>query len=88
MGSTATTSTITPIPPIHCVTARQNKMPGDVPSIGRSTVAPVVVNPAIDSNSARSGWVNQPVTMYGIAPPTVRTSHDRVTVVNTSCTRI
>ena len=58
VGSTATTSTITPIPPIHWVIARQNSTPGPVPSIGRSTVAPVVVNPEIDSNIASSNVGN------------------------------
>ncbi len=54
VGNTATTSTITPMPPIHWVTERQKRIPGPVPSIGRSTVAPVVVNPEIDSKTASS----------------------------------
>ena len=54
VGSTATTSTMTPMPPIHWVVERQNNSPFDVASMSAITVAPVVVNPEIDSNSASS----------------------------------
>ena len=54
VGSTATTSTITPIPPIHWVVDRQKSSPFDVDSMSGVTVAPVVVKPEIDSNSASS----------------------------------
>ena len=88
VGSTATTNTITPIPPIHCVVARQNNTPGPVPSIGRKTVAPVVVNPEIDSNIASSNAGIQPVNTNGRAPTTISTTHANVTVTNTSRIRI
>ena len=54
VGSTATTSTITPMPPIHCVVERQNSSPWEVASMLGVTVAPVVVKPEIDSNKASS----------------------------------
>ncbi len=88
VGSTATTNTITPMPPIHWVIARQNKMPGPVPSIGRNTVAPVVVNPDIDSNMASSYEGIHPVSAYGKAPTTISTTQASVTVTNTSRIRI
>jgi hypothetical protein len=46
---------MTPMPPSQCVTARQKKI--DLPNCPKSrmTVAPVVVNPDIDSNSASIG---------------------------------
>ncbi len=53
---------MTPMPPIHWVIERQKRMPGPRPSIGRNTVAPVVVNPEIDSNSASSTAVIEPVS--------------------------
>ena len=53
-GSTATTNTMTPIPPSHWVIDRQNSTPSEAASIGRRTVAPVVVNPDTDSNTASS----------------------------------
>ena len=62
VGSTATTSTMTPIPPIHCVIDRQNSKPLDVASMSGVTVAPVVVNPDMASNSASSTRVKWPVT--------------------------
>ena len=63
-------------------------MPGPVPSIGRSTVAPVVVKPEIDSNTASSNAGIQPVTTYGSAPTIASTTHASVTVTNTSRIRI
>ena len=54
VGSTATTNTMTPIPPIHCVIDRQKSRPFDVASMSAVTVAPVVVNPDIASNKASS----------------------------------
>ena len=51
------------MPPNHWVVARQNSTPLDMPSIGRSTVAPVVVNPDTDSKMASSNDVMVPVTM-------------------------
>ena len=45
IGSTATTSTITPIPPIQCIWVRQMLIEGGRPSSPDSTVAPVAVRP-------------------------------------------
>ena len=51
-GRTATKSAITPIPPSHCVSERQKKIPRPKAVKSTITVAPVVVNPDIDSKSA------------------------------------
>ena len=68
-GRTATTNTMTPIPPSHWVTERQKSRPtealktvGSAPSgAACSTVAPVVVKPETDSNRAMSRPVMAPV---------------------------
>ncbi|GHU27011.1 hypothetical protein FACS1894164_18820 [Spirochaetia bacterium] len=48
---TATIKTNTPIPPIQCAKLRQNNIPFGKLSISASIVAPVVVNPDVDSNT-------------------------------------
>jgi hypothetical protein len=45
IGSTATTSTITPMPPIQCISVRQTLIEGGRSSSPESTVAPVAVSP-------------------------------------------
>ena len=52
LGTSARASTRTPIPPIHCVWARQKRMPAGWPSMKVNTVAPVVVKPDTVSNTA------------------------------------
>ena len=49
IGSTATTSTMTPMPPSHCSSARQMLSDGAIPSSLASSVAPVAVSADIDS---------------------------------------
>jgi hypothetical protein len=65
-GSTTTNSAITPSPPNHCDMARHRKKLRGYAEKSVRTVAPVVVKPDIDSNSAASGV--SPKNMYGIAP--------------------
>ncbi len=45
IGNTATTSTITPMPPIQCISVRQILMEAGSSSSPDSTVAPVAVRP-------------------------------------------
>ncbi len=52
IGRTAIAMTIIPIPPIHCKTERQSKMPGGALSKLVIIVAPVVVRPLIASKKA------------------------------------
>src|SRR5438093_6113516 len=79
-GSTETANTTTLMPPIHCVVARQNRMPGAAASIGRSTVADVVVKPDTDSNNALSKRVNVCVARYGIVETRTNATHEPSTV--------
>ena len=51
-GRMATAMTMMPIPPNHCSKARHRRMPGAARSRSVSTVAPVVVIPDMDSNTA------------------------------------
>ena len=59
----ATNSAITPMPPSQLVSPRQKKTACPYAEKSRNTVAPVVVRPDIDSNSA-SIWP-RPFHMYG-----------------------
>ena len=52
MGSTAIRKTSTPMPPIQWLNRRQNMTPRGMPTRSVTTVAPVVVKPETDSNSA------------------------------------
>ena len=52
LGIRASVSTSTPMPPIHWVSARQNKMPRGRDSISERMVAPVVVKPETVSKKA------------------------------------
>ena len=52
MGSTASTNTRMPMPPIQCVNSRQNIPPRVMLSGDVTTLAPVVVRPEIVSNRA------------------------------------
>ena len=54
-GRTATKSVMTPMPPSHWVSDRQNSSPRLKTLKSVKMVAPVVVNPDIDSNSASIG---------------------------------
>jgi hypothetical protein len=51
-GRKATERTIIPIPPNQWVRLRQNKIPMGLSSMELKTVAPVVVMPETDSNTA------------------------------------
>jgi len=76
-GRVATISTVIPIPPSHWVSWRHINSAWEwrANEIPPSTVAPVVVSPDIDSNSAFTGCrsvdsVPWPATRYGTAPTT------------------
>ncbi len=58
-GRIATESTMMPIPPIQWVNERQNSTPRGSDSMSPNTVAPVVVKPDTDSNTASMG---EPIT--------------------------
>ncbi len=51
-GSTASVKTMMPIPPIHCVMLRQNRIPRGSASMSPRIVAPVVVKPETVSKNA------------------------------------
>ena len=55
MESTATKSTRIPMPPSHCVVARQSRMPRGMISTSLIALAPVVVKPEADSKMAAAG---------------------------------
>jgi hypothetical protein len=80
-GSTASTRTIIPIPPSHCVKARQIRSERGSDSTSVTTLDAVVVKPAIDSKKAstgRSSWP-LPAKMYGSAPKMATRSQVRAT---------
>ena len=54
-GSTATASTMIPIPPNHWLKSLQNSIPRGNDSGSGKIEAPVVVKPEIDSKKASSG---------------------------------
>jgi len=88
-GRIAIISTMIPIPPSHWVSCRHIRRACECRSklISPITVAPVVVNPLIDSKSALTGSasvddVPAPASTYGTAPTTAAISHASVT--NTS----
>ncbi len=60
-GSTAITSTMIPMPPSQWVRERQKRMPWGSRSMLSNTVAPVVVNPDMDSKSAAQKECSTPV---------------------------
>ncbi len=59
-GRMATPSTMKPMPPSHCVSARQNSTLLAFDSISVITDAPVVVKPDIDSKYASTGFGRLP----------------------------
>ena len=79
MGSTASTNTRMPMPPIQWVKLRQNRMPLGSPSTAGRMLAPVVVKPETVSNRASTGFGMQPVSTKGTAPITeMNTQHSEV----------
>ena len=85
LGSTATNSVMTPIPPNHCVIARQNNIARPSRSKSVKMVAPVVVNPDIDSKKASMG--RRPAHTYGIAPRLATNNHVPETTASASIRR-
>ena len=61
LGSSASVITSTPMPPAHWVRLRQNSRPLGSTSRLAISVAPVVVKPEKDSNSASTGDRKQPL---------------------------
>jgi hypothetical protein len=80
-GRIASASTTIPSPPSHCVKLRHRSSARGIASMSVSTVAPVVVNPDIDSKYASTGWwsCGSETTRYGIAPNAATASQVRVT---------
>ena len=56
------------MPPIHCMSARQNSRPRGKASTSAITVEPVVVKPAMVSKKASVTLVNVPLVMNGNMP--------------------
>jgi len=91
-GRMATISTTMPIPPSHWVSCRHISIEREWVSNEMSprTVAPVVVNPLMLSNSAFVGWatVPSPARRYGSVPSSGTTIQARPTKRNPSATSI
>jgi hypothetical protein len=70
-GRIATANTTIPIPPSHCVSWRHNMIACEWRSneIFSNTVAPVVVNPLIDSNNAFTGFASAEAGLVGANTP-------------------
>ena len=68
IGNIATLSTMIPIPPIHCINARHNRMEWDCASTSVNTVEPVVVKPAIVSYHASVMEGRAPLSQNGNMP--------------------
>ncbi len=79
-GIIAITRTITPIPPIQCVSARQNKILLGRTSISVKIDEPVVVKPEIDSKKASVNVEIECAKRYGKVPNTPRASQLNVTI--------
>ncbi len=60
LGRMAMARTIIPMPPNHWLKLLQKSIPLGRASISINTVAPVVVNPATDSNHASTGLPKTP----------------------------
>ena len=80
----ARNNTMMPKPPNHCITLRQNSMPCGCESMLFMIVAPVVVNPDIDSKKASVTLSMAPVKMNGSMPNTAKSTHATVTRTNES----
>ena len=61
-------STMMPIPPSHCVSERHSSNPAGWASMSVRIVAPVVVKPEVDSNSASMANIGPLKRIHGIAP--------------------
>ena len=79
-GSSATTKTNIPMPPIQWVIERQNSMEFGAPSIFVMIVAPVVVKPETISNIQSIKFGMTPETHSGIAPTILIIIHAKATV--------
>ena len=74
------------MPPNHWVMLRKKRIPWATPSMSARIVAPVQVNPEIDSNSALSASLQAitPLNRYGIVPAIETASHAHATAANAS----
>ena len=66
-----------PIPPSHCVNCRHISSERSTSPMFVTTLAPVAVNPDIDSNSASSGRSScgSPLRTNGSAPKSAAATH-------------
>ena len=86
MGNTASVNRMIPIPPIHCIIERQNTTPCGICSSPVSTVAPVVVKPAIVSKKASVTLSIAPLSKNGNMPKSEKNTH--TTAVSRSPSRL
>ncbi len=70
------------MPPSHWVKLRQKSRLLECASISGNMVEPVVVNPAIDSKSASSGWI--PLNTYGNDPNIATVNQPNATMAKLS----
>ena len=68
IGRIATERTMIPIPPIHCINARQRRMEWVWAVTSENTVEPVVVKPAMVSYHASVMLVRLPLSQNGNMP--------------------
>ena len=73
-----------PIPPTHCVVARQMSIEWDNTDGSGRIEAPVVVKPAVVSKKAFVGSPIAPVMRYGNVPKMAITNQDIPTTANPS----
>ena len=76
------------MPPIHCIIARQNSTPRGKASTSMITVAPVVVNPDIDSKKPSVMLVTVPENKNGNIPKIEKKIHTVAVSNNPSRLRI
>ena len=74
-----------PMPPIHCIRARQMVMECDIPSTDVSTVHPVVVKPDIASKKASLMPMGLVLNRNGIIPKKENTIHTEAVSRKPSC---
>ena len=79
MGNTASVNRMIPMPPIHCMSERQKRMPWGRHSTSSRMVAPVVVNPDIVSKKASVRLVMLPWMRKGNMPNSEKMTHTAVT---------
>ena len=75
IGMTASVNRIIPMPPIHCISERQTKMPWLMPEMSVRTDAPVVVKALMESKKASVKLSPGDPIMNGINPNSENITH-------------